>query len=124
MPDFSERLRLLRQNFGLSQQKLADKIGTVSKSSINMYERGAREPNMETMEAFADFFNVDIAYLYGRTDVPNSSVLPPDVHCDAFPLSAHERDLVIAYRAHPDMQPAVDRLLGVEPEASSLSKQA
>lgn len=71
MPGFSDRLRSLRLNFGLSQQKLADSIGTVSKSSINMYERGEREPSLETMEAFADFFNVDLDFLYGKSDVPN-----------------------------------------------------
>ena len=73
MPGFSDRLRSLRVNFGLSQQKLADSIGNVSKSSINMYERGEREPSLETMEAFADFFNVDLDYLYGKSDVPNRS---------------------------------------------------
>ena len=73
MPGFSDRLRSLRVNFGLSQQKLADSIGNVSKSSINMYERGEREPSLETMEAFADFFNVDLDFLYGKSDVPNRS---------------------------------------------------
>lgn len=34
-----------------------------------MYERGEREPGFETMEAIADLFNVDMDYLYGRTDV-------------------------------------------------------
>ncbi len=88
MPGFSERLRSLRINFGLSQQKLADSIGSVSKSSINMYERGEREPGLETMEAFADFFNVDLDFLYGKSDVPNrvqasdvygNEKQPPDV---------------------------------------------
>ena len=73
MANFAERLRALRVNFGLSQQKLADKLGGVSKSSINMYERGEREPGLEMMEAFADFFNVDLDYLYGKSDVPNRS---------------------------------------------------
>lgn len=36
-----------------------------------MYERGEREPGLETTEAIADFFNVDIDYLYGRTDKKN-----------------------------------------------------
>jgi repressor LexA len=71
MANFAERLRALRINFGLSQQKLADKLGGVSKSSINMYERGEREPGLEMMEAIADFFNVDLDYLYGKSDTPN-----------------------------------------------------
>ena len=116
MAIFSERLRNLRNNYGLSQQKLADKIGTVSKSSINMYERGDREPGLETMEAFADFFNVDIDYLYGKSDIPNRSREENSIRfsAESFNLSPHEKTVVIAYRSNPEMQAAVDRLLGVE----------
>ncbi len=32
-----------------------------------MYESGAREPDFETLELIADFFNVDIDYLLGET---------------------------------------------------------
>lgn len=68
MATFSERLKSLRQEKGWSQQRLADEL-KLSKSSVNMYERGEREPGFETMEAIADLFNVDMNYLYGRTDI-------------------------------------------------------
>lgn len=68
MATFSERLKSLRHEKGWSQQRLADEL-KLSKSSVNMYERGEREPGFETMEAIADLFNVDMNYLYGRTDV-------------------------------------------------------
>ena len=68
MATFSERLKSLRSEKGWSQQRLADEV-KISKSSVNMYERGEREPSFETMEAFADIFNVDMDYLYGRTDI-------------------------------------------------------
>ena len=58
MPKFNERLKLLRQETGLSQQDFAKQVG-LSKSSVNMYERGEREPGLETLEAIADYFNVD-----------------------------------------------------------------
>jgi repressor LexA len=42
-----------------------------------MYENGSREPNFETLELIADFFNVDTDYLLGRTSkntyIPQSS---------------------------------------------------
>lgn len=66
MADFHTNLKLLRNEKDLSQQELADKL-KISKSSINMYERGERQPNFETLELIADFFNVDIDYLLGRT---------------------------------------------------------
>ena len=43
MAKFNERLKLLRRESGLSQQDFAKQLGT-SKSSVNMYERGEREP--------------------------------------------------------------------------------
>ena len=84
MATFSERLKSLRQEKGWSQQRLADEL-KLSKSSVNMYERGEREPGFETMEAIADLFNVDMNYLYGRTDIkiadpivrPTRSTIPP-----------------------------------------------
>lgn len=68
MATFAERLKSLRREKGWSQQRLADELD-LSKSSVNMYERGEREPGFETMEAIADLFNVDMNYLYGRTDI-------------------------------------------------------
>ena len=67
MSKFSERFKELRSSRKLSQQELADKLGT-SKSSVNMYERGDRRPDFETAEAIADFFNVDMNYLLGYSD--------------------------------------------------------
>ncbi len=67
MATFAERLRSLRQEKGWSQQRLAEEL-KLSKSSVNMYERGEREPGFETMEALADLFHVDMNYLYGRTE--------------------------------------------------------
>jgi transcriptional regulator with XRE-family HTH domain len=69
---FNERLKELRKKSGLSQSELAQKIG-ISKSSINMYERGEREPGLEVLEAIADFFNVDMNYLLGTSDVSQNS---------------------------------------------------
>lgn len=68
MSDFNNHLKALRQEHGLTQQELADKIG-MSKSSINMYERGEREPGIETVKRIADFFNVDVDYLFGVSDI-------------------------------------------------------
>lgn len=66
MSKFYLRLRELRNSRKLSQQELADRL-KISKSSVNMYERGEREPGLDTLEAIADFFNVDMDYLTGKT---------------------------------------------------------
>ncbi len=119
---FSNRLKLLRAQKQISQQELANIIG-ISKSSINMYERGEREPGFETFEAIADYFNVDTDYLLGRQDVERkiniSGTYAAPVSKQSnfnFHLSSHEGKVVGAYRKHTEMQPAVDKLLGVAPE--------
>jgi len=63
--DFGQRLRLLRENRGLTQKELGQ-ILNVSESTIGMYERGEREPNFETLEKIADYFEVQVDYLLGR----------------------------------------------------------
>ncbi len=68
MSKLSQRLRALRMERGLSQQALATTLG-LSKSSVNMYERGEREPGVETLEALADLYQVDLDYLFGKSDL-------------------------------------------------------
>ena len=84
MATFAERLKSLRREKGWSQQRLADELD-LSKSSVNMYERGEREPGFETMEAIADLFNVDMNYLYGRTDVKIADPIVPEPKKPAIP---------------------------------------
>lgn len=65
--DFAARLKELRLRKELSQNDLANILG-LSKSTISMYERGEREPDFETLESIADFFNVDMNHLLGNDD--------------------------------------------------------
>lgn len=68
-----QRIKDLRTSRGLTQEQLADILKT-SKSRIGMYEIGKREPNFEMLEAIADYFNVDMNFLLGKSDVPNQLV--------------------------------------------------
>ncbi len=63
-----KNIRLLRMRSNMSQQQLADVIN-VSQQSINKYENHDVEPNIETLCAIADYFNVSVDFLVGRTDV-------------------------------------------------------
>lgn len=74
MAEFSQRFKQLRAANGYSQQELADLLD-VSKSTVNMYERGERRPGISQLEAVADFFNVDMDYLSGKSDIPRKSFI-------------------------------------------------
>lgn len=71
MRKFSIVLKNLREERGFSQRELAENL-SISNSAIGMYESGKREPNYETLEKIADFFNVDMNYLLGKTIIKNS----------------------------------------------------
>lgn len=61
------RLKELRAEFGVSQQKLADAV-FVTQSSINKYENHNIEPEIAILIRIADYFNTSVDYLIGHTD--------------------------------------------------------
>jgi methanogenic corrinoid protein MtbC1 len=68
MIDFAARLRELRVTADLRQKDLAAALG-VAQTTIANYEQGARFPDESNLRRIADYFNVSLDYLMGRTDV-------------------------------------------------------
>lgn len=71
---FAKRLRELRKIKKLSQKELAEEIG-IARTTIANYEKDLRFPNQKILNKIADFFNVSLDYLFGRSDVINSNIL-------------------------------------------------
>lgn len=67
---FGERLKILRTEKKMLQKELAE-LMKVSPSTIGMYERGQRDPDTNTLKFLAEYFNVSVDYLLGRSDVKN-----------------------------------------------------
>jgi transcriptional regulator with XRE-family HTH domain len=65
---FKDRLKDLRKSLNLNQGELAEKL-ELSRSAVSSYERGIREPDFDTLEKIADFFNVDKGYLLGEAEI-------------------------------------------------------
>lgn len=59
----------MRERKKISQLKLALDLN-LNQNSISRYESGAREADYKTLIMLADYFNVSIDYLLGRTDNP------------------------------------------------------
>lgn len=65
--NFQQRLKELRIGLDISQAELAKRMG-MSPGAIGNYEAGARTPRLEDLEIIADYFNVPMDYLVGRTN--------------------------------------------------------
>ena len=82
MKIIGERLRGLRESVRLSQAKLAKEFD-VSQSALARYEIDDSTPCPEVFLKYADYFDVSLDYIFGRTDDPhgmiynNSSPRPP-----------------------------------------------
>ncbi len=67
---FGERMKMLRKERKVPQKELAELMG-VKIRGYQYYERETTEPSIAALIALADFYDVTIDYLVGRTDAPN-----------------------------------------------------
>ena len=64
---FKSRLKELRSEKGLLKKEMAD-ILDIHESTYGKYELGHREPDIKTIATLADFFNVTMDYLLGKSE--------------------------------------------------------
>ena len=68
--ELNEKLATLRHNNGYSTRELGEKLG-VSQSSISLWEKGSRRPDMEMLVKIANFYGVSTDYLLGSEENSN-----------------------------------------------------
>lgn len=73
---FGKRFKELRNEMKLTQRELVNLFNekyyyNFNTSSISMYENEKQIPEVDVIDKWADFFNVSIDYLLGRTDIKN-----------------------------------------------------
>lgn len=99
---FDDRLKNLRKSHGMSQAEIANILGLKPRTYVS-YENNEREPDSQVLIKIAQLFDVSIDYLLNFSADTNISV----------PISQREKNIILAYRNQPEMQLAVERLLGV-----------
>lgn len=67
-----DRIRIRREELGLTQQQLADRLGYKSKTTINKIESGINGISQKRIVAFAHALNTTIEYLMEMDDVEES----------------------------------------------------
>ena len=67
---FCSRLKLLRAENNLTLLQLGNYIGA-TKATISNLENGNKKPSLEIILSIAEYFNVSLDYLTGRSDIPD-----------------------------------------------------
>ena len=93
----------------LSAQKGVNKTNALAecgagKNFISNIMKGS-DPSIAKVEQVADYYGVSIDYLLGRTTAPELSMQFQ---------TTKEQQLIAAYKAHPELQLAVDKLLRID----------
>jgi len=100
--EVAKNLLYYRKKSGFSQKEFAEKLG-VRNSTVSTWETGKNSIDIETLFHVCDILNVTIYDMYGKY-----------AQTTIQEYTAHERDVLSAYRANPSMQAAVDKLLGID----------
>ena len=67
------RIKKLRESVMLSQKDFGAKLG-ITQSAVNRYENNQSEASYKTLLSYADYFDVSLDYIYGRTDQPQGKL--------------------------------------------------
>lgn len=109
-PNISKALKAYRKlnHYSVSDivVKLAENHLSVAEKTIYGWECGRTQPDADTLLILCKIYKIDnILETFGYNDTSEDLC-----------LSREERDLIFKYRRHPDMQPAVKKLLNVKPD--------
>lgn len=102
-----KKIKELRNEHNITMKKLGEIVG-VSESAISQYENGKRQPDIETLKVFADFFNVSIDYLLGKTELRNPLDIPEHIEGIA--------DLVLRMRSDDEFSDIINKINELSPE--------
>lgn len=91
MATFKDRFKELRLEKGLTLKEMGTVLG-VTESNMSMYEAGKRQPKgAADFIKIADFFNVSLDYLMGRTDDRNVIIVSDEVNGDKIEFGVDKR---------------------------------
>lgn len=107
-------IKLLKEQ-NKTQKNLTDYLG-ITQNAFTDWKSGRIKSYNKHLPKIAEFFDVTVDYLLGKENENKSDDKPNIIINNSF--SEHEINLINAYRAQQRLQPAVDRLLGIEQDGS------
>lgn len=113
----AENIRLYRKKANWTQLQLAEKID-MSQTIISNWENSMLSIEAENLLYICQALSITPNEIYGleKVDLLSDEVSKEKIFSD------HERAIISAYRSQPEMQGAVDRLLGVEREGADIAE--
>ena len=109
-----EIINILKKQMDLTNEQLSSLSG-VPKGTIDKITAGAtKDPKLGTLKAIAKVLHCSL------NDFDDDTSLKPK----EMTLTNHEQKVINKYRGQPAMQPAVDKLLGVEREDDRVLRQS
>lgn len=106
----AKALKRLREQSGLTADQVGELVGKSGKT-VNAWENNRGQPDAEILIKLCDIYDVGDILSEFRDDTPKYEIS----------LSDREKAIIIAYRTHPDMQHAVDTLLGLNIDSNVFS---
>lgn len=108
---YAERCRISGVEPG--SESTAQQIGC-SRANISIFKKKGNTPNGDIVAGAARLLNVSADYLLGVIDIPH----PLKINSAEKDFSENEIKLITAYRNHPEMQTAVNTLLGINSDST------
>ncbi|WP_339259304.1 helix-turn-helix domain-containing protein [Lysinibacillus sp. FSL K6-3209] len=97
------RLKYLRKSNNKTQQDIADILG-ITRPAYTAYEQGKRNPDYEILEKIADYYNVSIDYLLGRTDNKGALHTQAGISDNEYNnLSAYQKEVIDFFLTREDL---------------------
>ncbi len=112
MNDIGDIMLSRRLSLNLTLEDVGKYVG-VEKSTVKKWEDGyISNMKRDKIALLSEILQVSpLTFIYGTLILNDETK-----NTNSFDLTAHEKQLVISYRSHPEMQPAVDTILGLESE--------
>lgn len=110
---FLEKLEILMVNNNLNKRQLSIRSGIPYSTIDNLWKSGYDNIKLSTLKKLASYFSVTLDFLC------RDNIEDPEIS-ESF-LTEREKRLVKAYRSQPEMQAAVNKLLGIHEKPSGNS---
>lgn len=108
-------IKEVAKNKGISVKTMLEECG-LNKNLLSSMTTRLSWPQANNLARIADYLDCSVDYLLGRTDNPNAHKKERPVRKDDLrdvQTTTYEQLVLAAYRAKPEMQTAVNTLLGI-----------